>query len=68
EIIREAFVIVLDITISTKQLLCEYSTKKISSLINCDLCDTLLQNQYEVEVLICDHGYYIIYYNTMEEK
>ena len=59
---------VLKITVSTKQLPCRYSTKKILSLINCDLCDTLLKNQYKAEVLICGHGYYIICYNTIEER
>jgi len=58
----------LEITVSTKQLPCGYSTKKIPSLINCDLCNTLLQNQYEAEVLICGHGYHIICYNVMEER
>ncbi|KAF0542808.1 hypothetical protein F8M41_004434 [Gigaspora margarita] len=58
----------LDITVTTKQLPCGYSTKKIPSLINCDLCDTLLQNQYEAEVLICGHGYHIICYNAMEGR
>ncbi|CAG8787026.1 5282_t:CDS:2, partial [Dentiscutata erythropus] len=43
----------LEITVSTKQLPCGYSTKKIPLLINCDLCDTLLKNQYDAEVLIC---------------
>ncbi|CAG8827849.1 15163_t:CDS:1, partial [Gigaspora rosea] len=43
----------LEITISTNQLPCKYFTKKIPSLINCDLCNTFLQNQYEAEVLIC---------------
>ncbi|KAF0539733.1 hypothetical protein F8M41_006841 [Gigaspora margarita] len=59
---------VLEITVSTKQLPCGYSTKKISLLINCDLCNTLLQNQYEAKVLICGHGYHIICYNAMEER
>ncbi|KAF0478391.1 vacuolar protein sorting-associated protein 18: PROVISIONAL [Gigaspora margarita] len=60
--------VALDITVSTKQLPCGYSTKKIPSLINCDLCDTLLQNQYKAEVLICGYGYHIICYNDIEGR
>ncbi|CAG8801968.1 3088_t:CDS:1, partial [Dentiscutata erythropus] len=58
----------LEITASTKQLPCKYSAKKIPLLINCDLCNTFLKNQYEAEVLIYKHRYHIIYYNAMEER
>ncbi|CAG8680515.1 1375_t:CDS:1, partial [Dentiscutata heterogama] len=58
----------LETTVSTKQLPCEYSAKKIPSLINCVLCDTLLKNQYEAEVLICSHRYHIVCYNAMEGR
>ncbi|CAG8838493.1 472_t:CDS:1, partial [Cetraspora pellucida] len=59
---------VLEVAVSTKQLPCRYSTKKIPSLINCDLYNTSLKNHYKAEVFICEYGYYIICYNAMEEK
>ncbi|KAF0440398.1 hypothetical protein F8M41_004051 [Gigaspora margarita] len=62
------YLLVFEITVSTKQLPCRYSTKKIFLLINCDLYNTLLQNQYEAKVLICGHGYHIICYNAMKGR
>ncbi|CAG8822684.1 17059_t:CDS:1, partial [Cetraspora pellucida] len=57
-----------EVIISTKQLSCRYSTKKIPSLINCDLYDTSLKNHYKAKVFIYEHGYHIICYNAIEEK
>ncbi|CAG8459777.1 2325_t:CDS:2, partial [Scutellospora calospora] len=68
EIIKEAFVIILGITVSTKQLFCRYSTKKIPSLTNCDLCNTILKDEYQAEVFICRYGYHTICYNFIERK
>ncbi|CAG8668661.1 8643_t:CDS:1, partial [Scutellospora calospora] len=58
----------LGITVSTKQLPCGYSTKKIPSLTNCNLYNTILKDEYQAEVFICGHGYHTICYNLMERK
>ncbi|CAG8451143.1 1162_t:CDS:2 [Scutellospora calospora] len=58
----------LGVTVSTKQLPCRYSTKKIPSLNNCDLCDSNLKDEFQSEVLICSHGYHSICYNIMERR
>ena len=62
------YLLVLGVTVSTKQLPCGYSTKKISSLTNCDLYNTTLKDEYQAEVFICEHGYHTIYYNLMKRK